>query len=79
MDKLTIPNDFPVICLECRGSIGEDYFVAHMRWHEFQDARFEMAHAHQENLIDRMHTAEKQVEALLARVHFLERKNVDRT
>jgi len=70
------PNDFPVICLECRATIGEDYLTAHLRWHQIQEARVDMAHAHQENLIERMYKAEKQIEALLARCYLLEQKNL---
>jgi hypothetical protein len=69
-----------IICVHCHAYIPEDNVVAHMRWHDdFRDtlsalqATVLMHSAHQENLIERMHSAEKKHEALASRVHLVER------
>ncbi len=64
-----------IICIHCHAYVPDESLVMHMRWHETQTAVAEMAHAHQENLIERMHAAEKKIEALGNRVHLVERNH----
>ena len=73
MSNPMIPDDTPMVCLECQALVRMDFVAAHMRWHEVEKLNQQMLHLHVENLIERMHTAEKQVEGLLARAHLIER------
>ena len=70
-----------IICVQCHVYIPDESLVAHMRWHDegrtadvSKEAELSIFHAHQENLIERMYRAEKQIEAALARIYFLERE-----
>ena len=60
-------------CSTCFAYIPRDNIHAHRDWHLAQEARETLAYAHQENLIERMHTAEKQIEAAVARIWIMER------
>ncbi len=72
-----------IICVQCHVYIPDESLVAHMRWHDegrtadvSKEAELSIFHAHQENLIERMYRAEKQIEALTNRVYLLERHNM---
>jgi len=60
-------------CGLCWAYVPRENADAHYRWHENQIADQEVAHAHQENLIERMHAAEKRIDGLANRVHLVER------
>ena len=48
-----------IVCLQCFLVVGDEYLVEHVRWHERQE--------------ERIHAVEKQIEALVARIYFVER------
>jgi hypothetical protein len=61
------------ICTECMAAVPVRMEEAHMRWHELEENLKLLVNTYQASLVERMYAAEKQIEALVARVYFVER------